>query len=282
MGPPTEEPRTMMRLKQTALIFLALLTLTAGAPYPAPAADVAPLVDQGWLLGGFSQGKWLSPQETAKALKGGEPYQLCTLTRFLGRAQGAKPRSNPHIEVGPDFAITFTPAPQTREPVVAVGGTWPAMPRQPRRLTTNLEPYADAAREILQSKGIAHPQINLTQVIEIDLDGDGVKEVLVSATRFTMPHLSDLLKDGDYSMVFLWKKVQGAVRHILIAGQFKSPGQPDPGLATILRLAGLVDANGDGVMEIVVNYKYYEGGGMRVYQLKGDTVDEVLAEDWGA
>jgi hypothetical protein len=272
----------MRSLKQTGALFLGLVILMASAPHRTPAAEVAPLVDQGWLLGGFSQGKWLSPSDTAKALKGGEPYRLCTLTRFLGQSRGAKPKPNPLIEVGPEFSITFTPAPETREPVVAVGGTWPAMPRQPRRVENNLEPYADAAREILRSKGIADPKVNLTQVIEIDLDGDGVKEVLVSATRFTMAHLSDLLKDGDYSMVFLWKPVKGAVRHILIAGQFKSPTQPEPGLATTLRLVGLVDANGDGVMEIVVNYKYYEGGGMRVYQLKGDSVDEVLAEDWGA
>jgi len=43
-----------------------------------------------------------------------------------------------------------------------------------------------------------------------------------------------------------------------------------------------VDADGDGVMEIVVNYRYYEGGGARLYQLKGDKVDLLLSEDWGA
>jgi hypothetical protein len=44
---------------------------------------------------------------------------------------------------------------------------------------------------------------------------------------------------------------------------------------------GLVDADGDGVMEIVVNYTYCEGGGARPYQLKGDKVELVLGEDWG-
>jgi hypothetical protein len=272
----------MLRLMQIWAFFLGSMLLMVSYPSRLQAAEVAPLVDQGWLLGGFSQGKWLSAQDTAKALKGGEPYQLCTLTRFLGKAQGGKPNPNPFIEVGPEFRITFEPAPKSQDPVVAMGGTWPAMPRQPRLLTENLQPYADAAAEILKSKGIAEPKVNLAQVIEVDLDGDGVKEVLVSATRFTMAHLSDLLNDGDYSMVFLQKPAKGTVRNILIANQFKGVARPEPGLATILRVAGLVDANGDGVMEIVVNYKYYEGGGMRVYQLKGDKVALVLAEDWGA
>jgi hypothetical protein len=272
----------LIKIKNILAILLGMIMVMASLAQGEQTAGVAPLVDQGWLLGGFSQGKWLSAQDTAKALKGGEPYQLCTLTRFLGKAQGGKPNPNPFIEVGPEFRITFEPAPKSQEPVVAVGGPWNAMPRIPRLLTENLQPYAGAAAEILKSKGIAEPKVNLTQVIEVDLDGDGVKEVLVIATRFTMAHLSDLLNDGDYSMVFLQKQAKGTVRTILITGQFKGVARPEPGLALTWRVVGLVDANGDGVMEIAANYKYYEGGGMRVYQLKGDKVALVLAEDWGA
>jgi hypothetical protein len=123
--------------------------------------------------------------------------------------------------------------------VVAVGGTWNAMPRQPRLLTENLQPYITAAAEILKSKGIAGPQVKLTQVIEIDLDGDGLKEVLVCARRFTMAHLSDVLKDGDYSMVFLHKPAKKTGRNILIDGQFQTASRPEPGLALTWRVVGL-------------------------------------------
>ena len=195
----------MARTKKIGVILLGVLIVMAGSPYLAKAVEVTPLVDQGWLLGGFSQGKWLSAEDTAKALQGGEIYQLCTLTQPLGKGQGSKPKHNPSIELGPEFGITFTPAPKGREPVVAVGATWNAMPRQPRLLTENLQPYITAAAEILKSKGIANPQVKLTQVVEIDLDGDGVNEVLVCARRFTMAHLNDVLNAGDYSMVFLHK-----------------------------------------------------------------------------
>ncbi len=40
-------------LKISGLLLAALLIM-AGAPRPAQAAGVAPLVNQGWLLGGFS------------------------------------------------------------------------------------------------------------------------------------------------------------------------------------------------------------------------------------
>jgi len=272
----------MLSLMQICVLFFGLMTLTVSAPSRSQAAGGSAMVDQGWLLGGFFQGKWLSPKDTAKALKGGETYQLCALTRFLGRARGSKPKPNPVGEVGPEFGITFTPAPKGREPVVAVGGTWKAMPRQPRLLTENLQPYIAAAAEILRSKGIIDPQVNLTQVIEIDLDGDGLKEVLACARRFTMAHLSDVLIDGDYSMVFLQKQAGETVRNILIEGQFQTASRPEPGLALTWRVVGLVDADGDGVMEMVVNYTYYEGGGARLYELKRDKVELVLGEDWGA
>lgn len=62
-----------------------------------------------------------------------------------------------------------------------------------------------------------------------------------------MAHLSDLLNDGDYSMLFLQKKVKGTVRNILIRGKFKRASRLEPGLALIFRVTGLVDADGDGV-----------------------------------
>ena len=269
-------------MKKIFMVVLGLMLVVAGAPGPAPAAGVNPIVAQGWLLGGFSQWKWQSAGDTAKALKGGETYQLCTLTRPLGKVQGSKPKHNPSIEVGPEFGITFTPAPEGREPLVAVGGTWNAMPRQPRLLTENLQPYITAAAEILKSQGITNPQVKLTQVVEIDLDGDGLKEVLVCARRFSVAHLSDVLKAGDYSMVFLHKPASKTGRNILITGQFQTASLPEPGLPLTWRVVGLVDADGDGVMEMVVNYTYYEGGGARLYHLKGEKVELVLAEDWGA
>lgn len=269
-------------MKKIFLVVLGLMLVVAGASDPALATGVNPIVAQGWLLGGFCQGKWLSAVDTAKGLRGGETYQLCTLNHPLGRAQGSKPKSNPAIEVGPEFGITFTPPPKGREPVVAVGGTWKAMPRQPRFLTKNLQPYISAASEILKSHGIANPQVNLTQVIEIDLDGDGVREVLVCARRFTMTHLSDVLNDGDYSIIFLQKQAGKKVNNILIWGQFQTASRLEPGLALTWRVVGLMDANGDGAMEILADYEYYEGGGVRLYQLKGEKLELVLSEDWGA
>jgi hypothetical protein len=273
----------MASLKNISVIILGLITL-ASVSFRVQAGEVAPLLkyyskDYWVLLGGVQDGKWLTPEAVAPRLKGKEKYRLYTLTGPMGTAQGAKP--GPWGQADPPLLVRLKPIPPVKEQALGVASPWNAMPRRPRLLTENLQPYAEAAAEILKSKGIIDPKVNLTQVIEIDLDGDGVEEVLVSATRFTMSHPSDSLNEGDYSMVFVQKKAKGAVSNILVAGQFKTASLKDPGAALTYRVAGLVDAKGDGAMEILVSYSYYEGGAAQLFQLKGDQVEMVLGVDWG-
>jgi hypothetical protein len=44
----------MVRTKKIGVILLGLLIAMASVPRLAKGVDVAPIVDQGWLLGGFS------------------------------------------------------------------------------------------------------------------------------------------------------------------------------------------------------------------------------------
>jgi hypothetical protein len=266
-----------------ALALVALALLSQPETGGAQAAEVVPLLkyysqDYWVLMGGSKGGKWLTAEAVGLQLRGKKQYRLYSLTGPAGTALGSKAGS--WGQADPPFLVRIKPILRGKD-MVAVGGRRNAMPRKPRLLTKNLQPYEEAAKEILKSKGIAEPQVNLTQVIEIDMDGDGVKEVVVSATRFTMTDSNDSPNEGDYSMVFVQKKAKGGANNILVYGQFQAASLKDPGAALTYRVAGLIDANGDGVMEIFLTYSYYEGGGARLYQLKGDKVELVLGEDWG-
>jgi hypothetical protein len=274
----------MLSSMRIPMLFFSLMLLTVSSPGRLQAAEVAPLLkyysqDYWVLLGGSQGGKWLPAEAVGPRLKGKKQYRLYSLTGPSGTARGGK--AGPWGEADPPFLVRFKPTLQVKEQV-AVGGRWNAMPRKPRLLTGNLQPYEMAAKEILKSKGISEPQVKLTQVIEIDLDGDGVMEVVVSATRLTMKNPGDFTNQGDYSMVFIQKKGAERANNVMVDGQFQtaSPKESEP--ARTYKVAGLMDADGDGVMEVLVNYGYYEGGGARLYQLKGDNVEKVLSEDWGA
>lgn len=273
------------KIIKLSVFSLGFVVIMASALHQVHAAEVSPLLgyysnDYWLLLGGSAHGKWLAPKEVAPRLAGRENYRVYTLGGPVGQTTGGKP--GPWGDVDPEFLIRLKPVLKIKGPAVAVGGRWNAMPRQPRLLTDNPKPHSEAAAEILKSQGIPDPKVKLTQVIEVDLEGDGTKEVVVSATRFSKTEPGDSTQIGDYSLVFLQKKVGGVMSNMLIAGQFHTPGQTAASPASTYRVGGLIDGNGDGVMEIVVIYTYYEGGGMRVYKLKEDQVEMVLGEDWGA
>lgn len=233
----------------------------------------------GYLLGGWDQGKWLNDKAAARLLQGGEAYRFYSLTGELGEAPGGRPTSL-EAPCPETLGVAFTTAPASAGGVVGVGGELQALPRRPKLLGTDQKVYQEAAAAILRQKGIAQPTVRLTQVIRVDLDGDGEEEVLVSASHYA-EGLSARANPGDYSLIFLRQVVKGKVVTRIIEGdyfpkgvQFGAPGEH--------RVGAVLDLNGDGVMEIVLFGRYYEGDWVSVYRLAGGKVVKVWSVGCGA
>ncbi|ETK02628.1 hypothetical protein N425_03250 [Tannerella sp. oral taxon BU063 isolate Cell 2] len=236
-------------------------------------------VESGFLLGSARGGKWLSPAETARAMHGGEEYRLYGDGKAMGTMRGGRPKSDG--EPCPDaFVVPFE---GPRRAKVAIAADWNALPRTPVFASTSQPAYLAVVREFLQSKGIKNPAVKLTQVIRVDLDGDGVEEVLLSATNYftsdgTVP--SDA-PAGSYSFVLLRREVKGSVKTSLIAGEFYPKGKSFNAPASYKVLATL-DCDGDGRMEIFVEAAYYEGGWTTVYRCSPKKIEEVVSVVCGA
>jgi hypothetical protein len=160
-----------------------------------------------------------------------------------------------------------------------VGGSFNPLPRLPRLLSTEQQVYKDAAAAILRQKGITSPHVRLTQVIRVDLDGDGTEEVLVSATHY-VKGLRPSAAPGDYSLVFLRRVVKGHVVTSLIAGDFFPKGVKF-GAPGEHRVGAVLDLNGNGIMEIVLFGRYYEGDWVAAYRLQGDKVIKIFSAGCG-
>ena len=234
-----------------------------------------------YLLGGWSGKAWLQDKAAAPLVRGGERYRFYDLTGALGVAAGDLPSAfgaegEPCYET---LTVSFGAPPRIKGDFVAVSGTFAPLPRPPSLLSTEQQVYKDAATAILRKKGITRPDVRLTQVIRVDLKGDGVEEVLVSATHYA-GGLSPRAASGDYSMVFLRRVLNGKVATRLIAGdffrraiKFGSPAEH--------RVAAVLDLNGDGVMEIVLFGRYYEGDWITAFSVDREGIVEIFSSGCG-
>jgi hypothetical protein len=248
------------------------------------AARVYPIVDTayGFLLGGTSGGSWASTDAMSNTVAGGETYRVYSLGGYLGRASGsgAPSAGAPCHETR---VVDLTPS-YASVNAIASGGPWAAMPRLPKSLSTRQPVYVKAVGDLLKARGIAAPRVRIEQVLQVDLEGDRVNEVLVSASYFAGSDDNEPLPStevGDYSIVFMRKLVAGKVETVVLAEdiqaqriEFAAPLKFD--------IAGVLDVNGDGVLELVLHVRYYEGIGSSVVEIKGTQHKEVLSAGCGA
>ncbi|GGN32849.1 hypothetical protein [Deinococcus daejeonensis] len=267
-----------MRAHHRTLLLAGLLTLTPGtARATAPAGlhpVLATLPGSGgtYLLGGWQDGRWLTDAQTHSRMTTGATYTRLAPGAAPTRVEGGRPASlGEPCEV--TFEVKVTPA---REGLaVLASARLNVQPRPVTALPTRNATYEAAVRDELKRRGLPNPQVTLTRVIRADLDGNGTQEVIIEARRFQNgrdDYPPPVGQPGDYSLLLLRAVVNGKVMTTVL-GEHIAPLKPwDPGssdpmpMATLHRLAGVADLNGDGRMELVLYGAYYEGSGFSVQQ----------------
>jgi hypothetical protein len=224
-----------------------------------------------YLLGGVQAGRWLDGPTAAPWLVGGERYRVRASHAAETVAIGGKPTQ---LDETCNHAYTVNLNPAGTSDAVAVGGNWQLQPRTPRELPATDSALRWAVVAFLQSKGIAQPDVRITYAAQVDLDGDGSNDVVVTATRLTSQDVTDAAA-GDYSVVAVQKTINGTPtlveiqgNYVVQAGDFAAPNH--------YRVLGILDLNGDGVLEVVVNGTYYEGTSISAFGVEGITARTLL------
>lgn len=246
---------------------------------PAGGAPIHPVVDPkyGLLLGSSRGGSWLQPKETAPLLAGGESYRRYSATAAVGVTTGSAPTS----PQGPcDWTFDIELPDAGKDELIALGGDWNALPRLFEELSVDQEVYRTALAEILRAEGLVDPELVLTRIIRADLDGDGVAEVLLAATRSANGGTLPSVAAGDYSLIALRTVVNGKVETTLLTKEI-SLEAVDFAAPNTYELRGLADLNGDGRLEVIVDSGYYEGAGVGVFEINGTKSEMVLGEVCG-
>lgn len=240
---------------------------------------VVPIVvhsSSAYLLGGVQAGRWIDGPTAAPSLRGGERYRVRANQAAETAATGGEPTQ---LDETCNQAYTVDLEPTVSGDAVAVGGTWPLQPRIPRELAAADPSLQQAVTAFLQGKGIAQPDERITRAVQVDLDGDGGEEAIVTATRHTAQDATDAAA-GDYSFAAVQTSANGQStlvelqgNYFVQAGDFAAPNT--------YRLLGVLDLDGDGVLEVVVNGAYYEGASTSAYQVEGNAARALLTTGCG-
>lgn len=273
----------IMRTLLAGLIALIFSTHLCGAEEITAFASFIEL-PWSYVIGGHAEGKWLTSEAAGKRLSApATDYRICTLTGETGKATGAKPA--PDADLCPDVwlhKLTTEIDSETRSKhAIGVNTPWDPMPRKGRASSLTQEVYVQAMKAVLSSQGIERPEVKLTQLLRVDLDGDGTDEVLSSATHYLASDVPSAPRAGDYSVVTLRTVIGTKVQTQLVNGEVY--GKADLNAApNTYEIAGLLDLNGDGSLEVLIRSSYYEGGGMTVWQMQKGRLVQVLSIECGA
>ncbi len=243
------------------------------------ASAIVPVValPTGWLLGSSIDGRWLDVRPTTATLQGGESYRIPgSPATYSG---DVPPAPQVPCEVTYAVAVPLSPQPPS-EFGVAVGGSFDPQPRPVSKQDPEHEQYRRQVADYLTAQGIAEPVVQIQQVMQADLDGDGSREILIGATRFDTPNgsVSPNAAAGDYSVVLLLR--EGQATPVALASNVFPEAREFIAPQRFL-VSGVADLNGDGRMEVVVDAAYYEGVFISVYDVLGAEPKIVLGTGCG-
>lgn len=251
-------------------------TTTLGAatttePLAGNWADEPLIVTDFGALGWWDGSDWVRAEDAgALPVEGGEDYQASLLGEGSVITGGPQTQLcdtvlNLGVELEDRERLGVWPGPYG----VAISASWGIHPHLFESFEDGDGSYAAFARELLAERDLEVAEPNIKQLYRTDLEGDGTNEVLVVAEDVS-PGL--FAEEGDYSIIFLRKVVQGEVQTAVLGESVIT--EPD-GFLTSYTIGTVADLSGDGKMEIVVDSAYYEGLGVEVWEYVDDDLGVV-------
>ncbi len=263
-------------MKTKLIVTASLLAWCANA-----FAQTYPIIDvrHGYLIGAVENQKWIESDGATKSVKHGAKVQVYSVTDLIGNAAIVK--LDTQSEACPDRPMVKLNPKKIKQGEIAFAAKWNPLPRKPKSLDVKDKKYVDLVGEFLRRRGLKDPVVHITQTVQVDLDGDGQDEVVISATHYKNgDEIPDEPTPNTYSCVMVARSVNGKMETKLVAGEFypEAKGETPPNK---FEIAALLDLNGDGKIDIVLRSAYYEGDEISVYEYRPPGAKKVLSVGCG-
>jgi hypothetical protein len=246
----------------TTSILIAIVAMTSYAQ-----SSLIPIVElkNSGLMGGVQNGRWVAPTTFRAKMKEETEF---VLVGWNGVEEGgvSLAKKLPQEDVCEDFTRMQFELEQDHGVGIGSSAKWNPMPRPLKKIDLNNPTYKAAVKAFLKTKGVANTIVQIKEAFRVDLEGDGVEEVVLSATYYKNG-LTSGASVGDYSFVMVRKAVGKVVTNHLLEGDFIRK-KIDFGAPTENHISAIADLNGDGKMEIVLYGFYYEGDFSGAWEMK--------------
>jgi hypothetical protein len=258
-------------IKNAIKIFMLTCAVSASAMPQTAVIPIVELKTRG-LLGGVRDGRWVPPSRIAP--KTGSSFEF-VLVGPTGVEEGGVTlaKQGETEDVCQDFFRYEFDLQQDHGVAIGTAAKWDLLPRPVQKVDPNVAVYRAAVASFLKKKKILKPVVKIAEAYRVDLEGDGVDEVVLSATYFRNG-LSSSAAVGDYSFVLLRKASGKVVTDYLLKGDFITR-RIDFGAPTENRISAIADLNGDGRLEIVLNGAYYEGEFAAAFEMRNGRPVEI-------
>lgn len=139
--------------------------------------------------------------------------------------------------------------------------------------------YLDVVSAHLQKVGLKGAKARINKVVAVDLDGDGVREVVIEAAPLAdmVPRTMEDGQESDYTSILIRCVKNGKPTTVTVA---HTDARKDKVLGGADQLRAIVDFDGDGKFELVCSSDYYEGQSAAVYSFRKGAVKKLV--EYGA
>lgn len=225
-------------------------------------------------LGWWNGASWIDAQEAgALPVAGGESYQVARVGLADEVVTGGPPIvqcepfvNNLGVDVDQPGLLGEWPGPAG----VAISAPWELQPHLVEPFTDD-GTYSQFAKGLLANRGLNVDSPVIKQAFRLDLEGDGINEVLVVAEGLTNGYFTT---NGDYSMVFLRKVIEGEVATAVLAATVITDETTQYFVG--YSIGAIADLNNDSKMELIVNTADSEGFGVAMWEYVNNDLGPVL------
>ena len=260
------------------LIFIISFLATPSTKAFDPATH--PIVIDKILMGGSGNDVWIDASYGKYWNLKEKKYKLYKMRSYIGKGTGSE------IYQGPPSMTEIVRMKKNGTYLnnfVAIKSNWKFFPQKIKKGSNKSPTYKKVVKKILRKNDLGHLKPKIKQIFKVDLNGDGTKEKIIHASNIDFNNPKWYQDKDTYSVVFVRKLVNGKKKNIILRKSFYTEDRDfADGITYTHRIRAIGDFNGDGIMEVVVETRYYEGTGFSIFEIKKRKTNSVLSNGSGA